>query len=346
MTFLANFGLKMGRRSFNKICQATVGEILASAFHPCDHILMCYSAMIEADLRTLQKKFNVKIDWDSFEEAYNIRMKYDQAMIPSGLDSYIIQNAETPLQKRLAKMAKEHYKAEIEKFSAKLKKYEQDVKDFEAKLRAGSKIKDLKEKLEKRRATVEWHKEKIDYYERIEETGAPRVFPNFYAPVIIKDGKEELLRLMRYHLCPKNGKEMNAFKYNLFNARRDRLLDSRTWKPVFGKKHAIFPFLRFYESVEGENRKAKIIYFQPKDQEIMWSAAIYEEAKVDSGLLRTFAAITDEPPPEVAATGHDRCPVFLSEEKFERWLTPKETPQELVELLTNVVPTYFEHKAA
>lgn len=307
---------------------------------------MCYSAMIEADLRKLEKQFGVKVDWGSFEEAFHIRTKYGQAMIPSALDSYIIQNAETPLQKRLAKMAKAHYQTEIEKFSTKLKKYEQDVKDFESKLKSGSKIKDLALKLEKRRATVEWHKEKIEYYEKIEETGAPRVFPNFYAPVIVQEKKEQQLRLMRYHLCPKNGKELNAFKYNLFNARRDRLLDSRTWKPIFGKQHGIFPFYRFYESVEGDNGQAKIIYFEPKDQDIMWSAAIYEEAAITPGVLRTFAAVTDEPPPEVAAAGHDRCPVFLAKENFGRWLNPQETPKELVQLLTSVVPTYFEHKVA
>jgi putative SOS response-associated peptidase YedK len=303
--------------------------------------------MIEADLRKQEKMFGVKVDWSSFDEAFNIRTKYPHAMIPSGLDSYIIQNAETPLQKRLAKMAKAHYQAEIEKFSAKLKKYEQDVKDFEMKIKSGSKIADLEGKLEKRKATVQWHKDKIEYYEKIEETGAPRVFPNFYAPVIVEEGKEKLIRLMRYHLCPKNGKELNAFKYNLFNARRDRLLDSRTWKPVFGKQHAIFPFYRFYESVAGENGESKIIYFEPKDQDIMWSAAIYEESKISSGLLRSFAAITDEPPPEVAAAGHDRCPVFLSEDKFETWLNPGGiSKEELVELLSYVVPTYFLHEAA
>jgi putative SOS response-associated peptidase YedK len=92
--------------------------------------------------------------------------------------------------------------------------------------------------------------------------------------------------------------------------------------------------------------EGKIIYFQPKDQEIMWSASIFEESKIESGLLRSFAAITDEPPPEVVAAGHDRCPVFLAKENFERWLTPKEAPEKLVKLLTSVVPTYFEHKAA
>jgi putative SOS response-associated peptidase YedK len=308
---------------------------------------MCYSAMIEADLRELQRVFGAKIDWSSFDEAYAIRGQYSQAMIPSGLDSYIIQNAETASQKRLAKMAKEHYQQEIDKFSKKLKKYEQDVKDFELKIKNGSKAKDLKEKLEKRKATVEWHKEKIEYYEKIEETGAPRVFPNFYAPVIIQSGKDHLIKLMRYHLCPKNGKELNAFQYNLFNARRDKLLESRTWKPVFGKQHAIFPFYRFYESVEGKNGEAKIIYFQPKDENIMWAASIYEEAKISAGSLLSFAAVTDEPPPEVAAAGHDRCPVFLSKEHFENWLDPKNISKEdLVKLLRSVVPTVFKHQAA
>lgn len=303
--------------------------------------------MIESDLRELEKMFGVKVDWTSFDEAFTLRDKYSQAMIPSAIDSYIIQNAETTLQKRLAKMAKSHYQAEIEKFSIKLKKYEQDVKDFETKLKSGSKIKDLEEKLRKRRETVQWHKEKIEYYKKIEETGAPRVFPNFYTPVVVKDDSENVLRMMRYHVCPKNGKELNAFKYNLFNARRDRLLDSRTWKPLFGKQHGIFPFYRFYESVPGENGEAKIIYFEPKDRGIMWSAAIFEESSIAEGFLRSFAAITDDPPPEVAETGHDRCPVFLKQENFDIWLEPKSmTKDELIILLDSKTPTYFEHQAA
>lgn len=308
---------------------------------------MCYSALIKAELKDLEKLFGVKIDWSSFEEAYNIRSQYQYAQIPSGLDSYIIQNAETPLQKRLAKMAKAHYKEEIEKTTIKLKKFEQDVKDFEEKIKKGSKAKDLDEKLRKRRETVQKQKDKIESCKNIEESGVPRIFPNYYAPVIVSDVKDKSIRLMRYHICPKNGTELNTFKYNLFNARKDRLIESKMWKPIFGKQHAIFPFLRFYENVEGEDGKSKTIYFTPKDQEIMWSAAIFEEAKLKEGLLRSFAAITDEPPPEVSAAGHDRCPIFLAEENFDLWLDPKNmTQEELVILLSSVVPTYFEHKAA
>jgi putative SOS response-associated peptidase YedK len=310
-------------------------------------INMCYSAMIEADLRTLERRFGAQVDWDNFEEAFDIRSTYPGAMIPSGIDSYLIQSAETPQQKRLAKMAKAHYQEEIDKFSKKLKKFEQDVKDLEIKIKNGSKAKGLEEKLEKRRETVEWHKEKISYYEKIEEQGAPRVFPNFYAPVIIKEKNQHLIRLMRYHLCPKNGKELTPFQYNLFNARKDRLLDSRTWKPIFGKQHAIFPFYRFYESVEGEKGEAKIIYFEPDNKELMWSAAIFEKSQKEEKTLWSFAAITDEPPPEVAATGHDRCPVFIAEDHFQQWLSPEKTSAtELLLLLDSRVPTVYKHQAA
>ncbi len=303
--------------------------------------------MIEADLRTLEKQFGVKIDWSSFDEAYNIRSKYSLAMIPSGLDSFIIKYAETPVQKRLAKMAKEHYKNEIDKTSIKLKKFEQDVKDFELKLKSGSKAKDLPDKLEKRMATVQKQKDKILNLGKIEEKGATRIFPNYYAPVIVNGTKDRLIRLMRYHLCPKNGKELNTFKYNLFNARKDRLLDSQIWKPIFGKQHALFPFYRFYESVTDENGKSKEIYFEPEDQKIMWSAAIFEVSKIDNGILHSFAAITDEPPSEVSAAGHDRCPVFLARDSLDKWLNPNGfKKEELIALLGHIVRANFQNKVA
>lgn len=302
--------------------------------------------MIESDLRELERHFGGRVDWESLRDAYFMRDKYPGAMIPSAIDTYLIQNAQTPLQKNLAKMAKAHYRAEIEKFAKKLKKYEQDVKDFEAKIKVGSKAKGLVASLEKRRETVQWHKEKIEYYEKIEEQGAPRVFPNFFAPVIVQD-EGYAIRFKRYHLCPKSGKELTPFKYNLFNARKDRLLDARTWKPIFGKQHALFPFYRFYESVEGETGEAQIIYFQPENEELMWAAALFETTKVAAGTLHTFAAITDEPPPEVAETGHDRCPVFLAEEYVDPWLNPGRFSQaELLKLLDSVVPTYFKHELA
>lgn len=38
--------------------------------------------------------------------------------------------------------------------------------------------------------------------------------------------------------------------------------------------------------------------------------------------LLSFAAVTDQPPPEVAAAGHDRCIIPMKLENVDPWLRP------------------------
>jgi putative SOS response-associated peptidase YedK len=45
------------------------------------------------------------------------------------------------------------------------------------------------------------------------------------------------------------------------------------------------------------------------------------EAKDEPGLL-SFAAITDEPPEEIAAVGHNRCVIPISPGNVDSWLAP------------------------
>ncbi|KAA1006213.1 hypothetical protein FVF58_26920 [Paraburkholderia panacisoli] len=41
-----------------------------------------------------------------------------------------------------------------------------------------------------------------------------------------------------------------------------------------------------------------------------------------SSTLSLLGCITDEPPPEVAAAGHDRCIVPIKRENIDAWLSP------------------------
>ena len=67
----------------------------------------------------------------------------------------------------------------------------------------------------------------------------------------------------------------------------------------------------------------------------------------DEDDLWSFAAITDEPPPEVAAAGHDRCIVQLRPENVQAWLTPQgRSLEELDALLDDKAPAYYAHKLA
>jgi putative SOS response-associated peptidase YedK len=57
-----------------------------------------------------------------------------------------------------------------------------------------------------------------------------------------------------------------------------------------------------------------------------------------------FAAITDEPPPDVASAGHDRCIINLRPEHVEAWLTPeKRGREELQAILSDRAVSTFEH---
>jgi putative SOS response-associated peptidase YedK len=61
--------------------------------------------------------------------------------------------------------------------------------------------------------------------------------------------------------------------------------------------------------------------------------------------LLSCAAITDEPPAELAAAGHERCIVNLARAAVDRWLAPLGRPAaELQALLDERERPYYEHE--
>jgi putative SOS response-associated peptidase YedK len=80
----------------------------------------------------------------------------------------------------------------------------------------------------------------------------------------------------------------------------------------------------------------------------MWVACLWSRwsAPGESDLL-SFAAITDEPPPEIAAAGHDRCIVPIKPENVEAWLKPDASNRgALHAILDDKDRPYFEHRLA
>lgn len=81
--------------------------------------------------------------------------------------------------------------------------------------------------------------------------------------------------------------------------------DYRKYVKMFGAQMDIREFARLYwERVEG----SACLWSR-------WSA----QGQPD---LLSFAAITDDPPEEVAAAGHDRCIVPIKPEHVDAWLNP------------------------
>jgi hypothetical protein len=62
--------------------------------------------------------------------------------------------------------------------------------------------------------------------------------------------------------------------------------------------------------------------------------AIPDIASVTRIILTASALLVRKTPPEVAAAGHDRCPINLTRQAAEEWLTPQGlTPEELLQIL-------------
>ncbi len=61
----------------------------------------------------------------------------------------------------------------------------------------------------------------------------------------------------------------------------------------------------------------------------------------------SFAAITDEPPPEVAAAGHDRCIIPIKPENIDAWLNPDQRNLAAqYSILDDRERPYYEHRMA
>ena len=117
------------------------------------------------------------------------------------------------------------------------------------------------------------------------------------------------------------------------------------WAPEFGHTHAVFVVSSFYENVvrDGVNRVA---HFTPADGNDMVIACLYSEwgDPHGDGFL-SFAAITDNPPAEVAAAGHDRIIINLDAVAIDDWLTPAGRAQvDLQVLLDTRARPHYDHE--
>ncbi len=171
-----------------------------------------------------------------------------------------------------------------------------------------------------------------------------RIYPGYFAPVIVSNNGEREIEFMRYRVRPKNSVEEIPSKYNVFNARYDSLTTRRTWSSIFLKNHALFPFKHFYEWVERDSKK-KLVRFKPQKRDLMWAPAIFDDwASADNEIhFKSFALITTDPPKEIEEQGHDRCPIFLNETLIDQWLEPQKLKEDTAKkILRNTEVAQFE----
>jgi putative SOS response-associated peptidase YedK len=305
---------------------------------------MCYSAMIEKAYRSYLRMTGAEMDLHQFAEIYGLSVTDSSVRIPRAVDRWFDEPSMDPTG-AIREDIRKRNEAMIAALTADLFRQRRRLADAERTLAK----KATKKALEDQRIATEKIERALGRLPLFQGTAPTqldaRIFPMHFAPVVIETGGRRVIRLARYH-CRPSGKPAAIDRQfpGLYNARRDNL--ERFWRGQFGATHAVMLVESFFENVDQQGRNV-VLHFNPRPAQLMRVACLYSEWKdpQNGQTLLSCAAITDEPPPEVAAAGHDRCIVNLAPSALDRWLAPQGRPaSELQALLDERDRPYYEHE--
>jgi putative SOS response-associated peptidase YedK len=320
---------------------------------------MCYSAIVIQNLKKLGLKFDAKVDYLALEELFERRLEDSSIKITKALEANFT-HPENKHEQKIKKWIDAYKEKKSSELEAELFKQKKRLADAERKLSE----KETKKALEEQRISsnkIQWNLSKLADLKREKlEPQDSRIFPMMYAPIIINEKNERVIKLARYHCRPEGQPASIDFKFNgLYNARRDNL-NNAFWKNLFGHKHAFFVIESFYENVArhdyekrklhgGEEPENIVLHFNPQHRgEDMLVACLYDHwGKSGTDGFYSFAAITGEPTPEVAATGHERLIISLKGSHLDSWLSPQgQTKEQLYAILDDPAQFRYEHELA
>lgn len=280
---------------------------------------MCYSAQVYAEFKQYQRLFGATMDIDEYVRTFwsepdrPRRVKAPRAMIRELLE---IAPADLGINLRAADAA------EADTLTREIFDQKRRVADAERALQ----VKETKKAREDVRIgsnKIQQAQRRLDVLKGVRGLDDNRIFPGVYCPVLVVEEGRRVVKPMRYQCRPAGTPILYDRKFpGTYNARRDNL--EGFWRRQFGYSHALIVADTFYENVEIEGKNQRLA-FVPRSGEPMLIACLWSHWRDPAGNepdLLSFAAITDEPEPEVAAAGHDRTIINIKPEHVDAWLNP------------------------
>ena len=318
---------------------------------------MCYSAQIWANYRKYVRLWGADVGIKEFVRLYWERQTNARIRIPKAMDA-AFDDPRSDDERTIHELIRAFNAQQATKLEQELFKQRKRLADAERTLQT----KTTKAATQNRRIAtdkVAWILGKLADLRRSELNDEDsRIFPGWYAPVMIVENGRRVVKPMRYQCRVAGAPITHDVKFpGTYNARRDNL--EGFWRKQFGARHAIMIANAFFENVsrhrtEGrelgtdEKEQNVILEFRPRPQQDMLIACLWShwQAPHEPDLL-SFAAITDEPPPEIAAAGHDRCVIPLKPAHVDAWLSPDATSLAAqYALLDDRERPYYEHRMA
>jgi len=310
---------------------------------------MCYSAQLQAAYLRYLRETGAQMDLDQFVEIFGARVADSSIRIPRAIERWfdqpLFQDTRTDQELKIKGFIDQWRSTEITRLEREAFAQKKRLADAERTL-ATKVTKAATESQRIATQKIELALTRLDRLKAVQPHPAEaRIFPLHFAPIVMQVGGQRVMRLARYHCrLPGEAAFIDRKLPGLYNARRDSL--GKYWRGLFGLSHAVMMVDSFFENVDRDG-KNQVLHFIPKPAGTMLIACLYAQWTDPTGgaPLLSFAAITDEPPPEVAAAGHDRMIVNLKPENLEAWLSPQgRSLEEMHRILGDRQAPYYEHE--
>lgn len=320
---------------------------------------MCYSAIVQQDAKKLGIRFQARVQYDLFEELFSRRLAGEKISINKAMEYPFTHGATSEIEGKIADKIHRWHESQIPELETALAAQKVRLAEAEKALAAKPTKKALNEqgiarrKIEKLELDFKRHRtpEYVVEWER-------RIFPLQYMSMVGLDENGELVaRPVRYLMRPRGQSPDFDRKYNgCYNARLDSLGSVPWWKESFGRRHGLIVVRKFFENVAvtdyskkfklvGEPSKNIVLSFEPETGEDMLIPTLWDAWTDGREILYSAALITDDPAPEIAETGHNRMPIFLTDEAAQKWLRPGDRPKDhWMDILKDRRSPFYRHE--
>ncbi len=156
------------------------------------------------------------------------------------------------------------------------------------------------------------------------------IAPTQSVPIVreLRNGVREVL-MVRWGLIPHWVKDMGTFKANLFNARSESAAEKNSFRDAMKHGRCLVPASGFYEWKSVDGRKQPY-FIHRQDGRALAMAGLYSVWTKGETPLFSCTVLTTSPNADLKPL-HDRMPVLLEPDEFERWLAPDIEDAQLVE---------------
>ena len=238
---------------------------------------MCYSAQIRADYTKLVREFGATLSLDEFAQLYAHDPGKQRPKTPKAMDDGFA-GARTPLGQDIVAKIQQWHTEEMHALDEELRVQGARLKQAEESLahrptqKARNEIRIAGNRIDRAQARL------ADLHRSGLLPRDSRIFPGVYAPVIVSEQGQRVIKPMRYQCRLPDKPARNDTLYpGTYNARRDSL--EAYWKNAFGHHHGVVVVQSFYEHVPrhaleqrtlapGEGAQNVVLEFRPQPPRI------------------------------------------------------------------------------